>query len=207
MTKDDLSGADIKAVCTEAGLLALRERRMRVTKQDFTTAREKVHAFFSQWWSLLLTMIFRFFIVRTRVRRRVFISRFSKHFLVHLLPYRYYFAPCPLVKALNEVVARHVHNASTLIETPMSDLSRSPSPVPGNSSDEPIIVPPSLPSPITPLKESYTYHSPLPTADGPYILGVDEAGRGPVLGPLVYGIAYCAVSFKEELDGMGFAGM
>lgn len=42
MTKDDLSGADIKAVCTEAGLLALRERRMRVTKEDFTTAREKV---------------------------------------------------------------------------------------------------------------------------------------------------------------------
>lgn len=42
MTKDDLSGADIKAVCTEAGLLALRERRMRVTKADFTTAREKV---------------------------------------------------------------------------------------------------------------------------------------------------------------------
>ncbi|KAG6883745.1 26S proteasome regulatory subunit 4 [Termitomyces sp. T32_za158] len=40
--KDDLSGADIKAVCTEAGLLALRERRMQVTKADFTTAREKV---------------------------------------------------------------------------------------------------------------------------------------------------------------------
>ena len=40
--KDDLSGADIKAVCTEAGLLALRERRMRVTKEDFTSAREKV---------------------------------------------------------------------------------------------------------------------------------------------------------------------
>jgi hypothetical protein len=43
-TKDDLSGADIKAVCTEAGLLALRERRMRVTKADFTTARERVSA-------------------------------------------------------------------------------------------------------------------------------------------------------------------
>jgi len=28
--KDDLSGADIKAMCTEAGLLALRERRMKV---------------------------------------------------------------------------------------------------------------------------------------------------------------------------------
>lgn len=31
MSKDELSGADIKAVCTEAGLLALRERRMRVS--------------------------------------------------------------------------------------------------------------------------------------------------------------------------------
>eukprot|EP01087_Luapelamoeba_hula_P019738 TRINITY_DN658_c0_g1_i1.p1 TRINITY_DN658_c0_g1~~TRINITY_DN658_c0_g1_i1.p1 ORF type:complete len:444 (+),score=95.08 TRINITY_DN658_c0_g1_i1:22-1353(+) len=41
-TKDDLSGADIKAICTEAGLLALRERRMRVTQPDFKTAKEKV---------------------------------------------------------------------------------------------------------------------------------------------------------------------
>merc|ERR1719149_205189 len=30
VAKDDLSGADIKAMCTEAGLLALRERRMKV---------------------------------------------------------------------------------------------------------------------------------------------------------------------------------
>ncbi|XP_075666246.1 26S proteasome regulatory subunit 4 homolog B-like [Castanea sativa] len=32
MTKDEFSGADIKAICTEAGLLALRERRMKVTQ-------------------------------------------------------------------------------------------------------------------------------------------------------------------------------
>jgi 26S proteasome regulatory subunit T2 len=38
--KDDLSGADIKAICTEAGLLALRERRMKVTQKDFRTAKE-----------------------------------------------------------------------------------------------------------------------------------------------------------------------
>ena len=37
---DDLSGADIKAICTEAGLLALRERRMKVTQKDFRTAKE-----------------------------------------------------------------------------------------------------------------------------------------------------------------------
>jgi len=41
-TKDDLSGADIKATCTEAGLLALRERRMKVTQADFRKAKEKV---------------------------------------------------------------------------------------------------------------------------------------------------------------------
>jgi 26S proteasome regulatory subunit T2 len=40
--KDGLSGADIKAMCTEAGLMALRERRMRVTMADFTKAKETV---------------------------------------------------------------------------------------------------------------------------------------------------------------------
>jgi len=42
MSKDDLSGADIKAICTEAGLLALRERRMKVTQEDFRKGKEKV---------------------------------------------------------------------------------------------------------------------------------------------------------------------
>ncbi|CDO96083.1 unnamed protein product [Kluyveromyces dobzhanskii CBS 2104] len=41
-SKDELSGADIKAMCTEAGLLALRERRMQVTAQDFKEAKERV---------------------------------------------------------------------------------------------------------------------------------------------------------------------
>merc|ERR1712007_222378 len=42
MAKDDLSGADIKAICTEAGLMALRERRMRVTDEDFKKSKENV---------------------------------------------------------------------------------------------------------------------------------------------------------------------
>lgn len=41
MTKDELSGADIKAIVTEAGLLALRERRMKVIHADFRKAKEK----------------------------------------------------------------------------------------------------------------------------------------------------------------------
>ncbi|RMX72383.1 hypothetical protein D0869_14673 [Hortaea werneckii] len=40
--KDELSGADIRAICSEAGMMALRERRMRVNMADFRTARENV---------------------------------------------------------------------------------------------------------------------------------------------------------------------
>ncbi|KAI0303745.1 ribonuclease H2 subunit A [Multifurca ochricompacta] len=64
---------------------------------------------------------------------------------------------------------------------------------------------PSIIDKTSPLLSSYTYHSPTPTAPGPYILGVDEAGRGPVLGPLVYGVAYCPTSYEEQLNDLGFA--
>jgi 26S proteasome regulatory subunit T2 len=70
MTKDDLSGADIKAVCTEAGLLALRERRMRVTKADFTTAREKVGIRKACCRLSLTCIFFRCCIARTRGHQR-----------------------------------------------------------------------------------------------------------------------------------------
>jgi 26S proteasome regulatory subunit T2 len=42
MSKEELSGADIKAMCTEAGLLALRERRMRVSQAEFKKAKDYV---------------------------------------------------------------------------------------------------------------------------------------------------------------------
>ncbi|XP_053992814.1 26S proteasome regulatory subunit 4-like [Hylaeus volcanicus] len=41
LAKDELSGADIKAICSEAGLLALSERRMWVSQDDFRTGKEK----------------------------------------------------------------------------------------------------------------------------------------------------------------------
>merc|ERR1719248_179161 len=41
VSKDETSGADIKAICTEAGMLALRERRMKVTQADMRKAKEK----------------------------------------------------------------------------------------------------------------------------------------------------------------------
>lgn len=41
MSKAELSGADIKAICSEAGMLALRARRMKVCQDDFRKAKEK----------------------------------------------------------------------------------------------------------------------------------------------------------------------
>jgi ATP-dependent 26S proteasome regulatory subunit len=46
------SGAEVKAVCTEAGMFALRERRIHVTQEDFEMAVGKVSCFeFSSYFN------------------------------------------------------------------------------------------------------------------------------------------------------------
>lgn len=67
-----------------------------------------------------------------------------------------------------------------------------------------VFVPPTVPSPFTAPISSYSYASPVPQC-GPVMIGVDEAGRGPVLGPMVYGLCYTAVTRIEDLSAMGFA--
>ncbi|KAK2998906.1 hypothetical protein RJ639_023175 [Escallonia herrerae] len=42
-------------------------------------------------------------------------------------------------------------------------------------------------------------------ASEPCIMGIDEAGRGPVLGPMVYGCLYCPISYQNTLSSLNFA--
>lgn len=87
------------------------------------------------------------------------------------------------------------------------DESRTTSPTPADAK----WVPKSISSiPDMFLFDTSTYHSPIPSkiAENPDLsvcLGVDEAGRGPVLGPMVYGISYCLESYQDELKNFGFA--
>lgn len=73
-----------------------------------------------------------------------------------------------------------------------------------------------IPKSITTIAEklsysSSTYHSPIPEnvqnePEKTVVLGVDEAGRGPVLGAMVYGISYCFVEYQDHLKKKyGFA--
>ncbi|KAJ2159926.1 hypothetical protein GGF46_002653 [Coemansia sp. RSA 552] len=57
------------------------------------------------------------------------------------------------------------------------------------------------------LAQSYTFFSPTPSTDDDngFVLGVDEAGRGPVLGPMVYAACFCRESYYDALSSVGFA--
>lgn len=51
------SGAEVRGICTEAGMYALRERRQHVTQEDFEFAVAKACPFVIDFWYLLLSII------------------------------------------------------------------------------------------------------------------------------------------------------
>ncbi|EGV66232.1 hypothetical protein CANTEDRAFT_112777 [Yamadazyma tenuis ATCC 10573] len=65
-----------------------------------------------------------------------------------------------------------------------------------------------LPPPLRDISDNFNsimYSSHIPkVGDTPLILGVDEAGRGPILGPMVYTVAYCKEDYESDLKRYGF---
>ena len=54
------SGAEVRGICTEAGMYALRERRQHVTQEDFEFAVAKVCRVVQDKWPVLTLVINRY---------------------------------------------------------------------------------------------------------------------------------------------------
>ncbi|ODQ79027.1 hypothetical protein BABINDRAFT_180756 [Babjeviella inositovora NRRL Y-12698] len=76
-------------------------------------------------------------------------------------------------------------------------------------SDDVDFYPPSVPTTHTTTSTTYLSKVPrviLADKTAPCVLGVDEAGRGPVLGAMVYGVSYCLQDYERQLKSdYGFA--
>ncbi|KAJ3290185.1 Ribonuclease H2 subunit A [Borealophlyctis nickersoniae] len=94
---------------------------------------------------------------------------------------------------------------------PLPDTTPEVSSIPVGEADISPLSIPTIPLdhiPEGPCTTSWTHHADVPEECKNRVevcLGVDEAGRGPVLGPMVYAVSYVPVSRKQDLGEVGFA--
>ncbi|TPX63384.1 hypothetical protein SpCBS45565_g06635 [Spizellomyces sp. 'palustris'] len=107
---------------------------------------------------------------------------------------------------------KRTSSAISTVSATSTCLSRSPSPPPTPVSDPTTSTPDAFVKldhiPDGPCTTSWSYYSAIPkecAETEAVCLGVDEAGRGPVLGPMVYAVSYVPVTRKDDLAQVGFA--
>lgn len=86
----------------------------------------------------------------------------------------------------------------------MEDSQQEPPDIALETPPEDVFIPPSINKPQVLGGDSYTHHSPIPPTikedmTTECVLGVDEAGRGPVLGPMVYALYYLPLAMHRTL--------